>query len=274
MDVNAVYFGDSDFSGPSASLKGPRNMNGGGTQFEGKTVQWDQAVALGQPGLKGQGSNKATFVEAGETLRVKLPISSLDEIEFFGTRATLTSTPEGSIKAVSGNPEEPDVPEEPEEPHHPEDPEEPGDAAFYDKVFFAISTDPANGFFLTADGKPVNDLVLPEGALGTFEDYVNAFFESVAAPAAGQITEVVFYLEDERGNLIAQESPWLEIPEGGFQTPKDFIAAYNEAINPSIESGGEDLNHLWLSPLMSASIYGAETETEKEQPEDEDTSVL
>ncbi len=37
MDVNAVYFGDDDFSGKSESLAGPLNMNG--ASLDGEKVQ-------------------------------------------------------------------------------------------------------------------------------------------------------------------------------------------------------------------------------------------
>jgi len=137
MDVNAIYFGDDDFSGKSASLGGPLNMNGAGASYEGETVQWDEAIKLSDPGLGRAGTDKATFVSEGETLNVPLDIASLDEITFFGIRATSTTTDAGSIKGVSGDPET------------PEDPEDPEDAT-YDKVFFGYDFDendaPAGGY--------------------------------------------------------------------------------------------------------------------------------
>lgn len=282
MDVNAVYLGDSDASGPSESLKGPLNMNGGGAQFQGEKVQWDQAVELSKPGLKGQGSDKETFVEAGETFTVDLPITSLDEIDFFGIRATSTSTPEGSIKAVSGHPktpdepEHPEEPEEPKEPKEPKEPEEPGDDATYDKVFFAITTAPSNGYFISANGDPEDTIVLPEDAEGTFEDYVNAFFDSGAAGnAKGEISEVVFYRIDD-GDIIELESPRLESPEGGFETPEDFIEAYNDAITPGSEGGPEsgDADAAWFASLMTAPVDESQEVAEWDDPEEDEILIL
>ncbi|MFN4157838.1 MAG: hypothetical protein ACK4GO_05470 [Gemmobacter sp.] len=100
-DINAIYWGDDVMAGRSASLHGPLNMNGGGTQYEGQPVQWDGALKLSDPGLGRAGANKATFLQAGGTLEIALPIDSLDDVAFLGIRATSTSTPGGSIKAVT-----------------------------------------------------------------------------------------------------------------------------------------------------------------------------
>jgi len=99
-DINALYFGDSDFTGKSASLAGPLNMNGA-PPVDGENVQWDDALELSRPGLGPDADAKETYLQEGETLRIDLPITSLDEIDFIGIRATSTSTPEGSIKGVS-----------------------------------------------------------------------------------------------------------------------------------------------------------------------------
>ncbi len=115
MDVNAVYFGDDDLSGSSASLKGPLNMNGAGSEYDGEPVQWDAAIKLSDPGLGKAGTDKATYVGEGDTLTVPLSITSRDDIDFFGIRATSTTTDAGSIKAVSGDPQ---TPEDLEDPTH------------------------------------------------------------------------------------------------------------------------------------------------------------
>jgi hypothetical protein len=109
MDVNAIYVADDDFSGKSVNLKGPLNMSGGGSRFEGQSIQWDSAIKLSSPGLGREGKNKETFLTEGDVLKVKLDATALDQIDFIGIRATSTSTEgknQGSIKAVMGHPEE------------------------------------------------------------------------------------------------------------------------------------------------------------------------
>ena len=66
MDVNAIYFGDANQSGASASLGGPLNMNG--AQLDGEKVQWDDAVRLSDPGLGPEGTDKEAYLSAGDTL--------------------------------------------------------------------------------------------------------------------------------------------------------------------------------------------------------------
>ena len=80
-------------------------MNGDGSRFEGERIQWDDALALSRPGLGREGEDKETFLQAGETLSFELPDVSLDEIDFFGIRATSVNGGD-SIKGVSGNPED------------------------------------------------------------------------------------------------------------------------------------------------------------------------
>lgn len=107
-DINAIYWGDDDMTGRSTSLGGPLNMNGGGSTHDGQAVQWDGALKLSDPGLGRAGADKATYLQAGDTLTFDLPIDSLDDVAFIGIRATSTSTPEGSIKAVTPGTEVPD----------------------------------------------------------------------------------------------------------------------------------------------------------------------
>lgn len=227
MDVNAVYFGDSEFEGDSASLGGPLNMNG--ARLGGERVQWDDAVAISDPGLGPDGEDKETYLTSGETLTVGLDIDSLDEIDVFGIRATSTSTPEGSIKGVS---------DEPEDPEEPEDP-------LFDKVGFGIEIGAnggiENGVFLTE-----NDL--PEGEDPTFENYVNLYVSQFGiGPETGlppeepdyslsQVESVIFYElvpgTDEDGNPIdiPQELFRIDAPEGGFTSAEQLIGLYDDAI--------------------------------------------
>lgn len=238
MDVNAVYFGDDDFSGASKGLKGPLNMNGAGSRYEEETVQWDDAVELSRPGLGRAGEDKETFLSEGDTLTLGLSIDSLDDIDFFGIRATSTTTDEGSIKAVSGEPEVHDDPEEPEEPDDPADPT-------YDKVFFAQELDedgePIDGFSIQSEepeDNPFNVPFLPEGTEPTFENYL-AYFEEIG----GQVNEVetaIFYQQDEDGE--PQEEFRIDAPEGGFTDADELLEAYDsalEAFEDDSDAGGE-----------------------------------
>ncbi|MCC5999813.1 MAG: hypothetical protein JJU19_02990 [Pararhodobacter sp.] len=212
MDVNAIYWGDDDFSGSSANLGGPLNMNGAGQQFEGERVQWDDALALSRPGLGREGTDKETYLEAGETLEVALPEGlTLDDIDFFGIRATSTSNPEGSIKGVSGNPEEP------EDPVDPEDPE-----VTYDKLFFVTGqgTNDGETFFdqgvviLAEDDGIERDPqfstvgFLNEGQAGTIQDYIDRFQEIASNPDFelwpdyDDVERIDLYAENAEGELV------------------------------------------------------------------------
>ncbi len=124
MDLNAVYSTSNDYTGPSANLGGPLNMNGGGSRFEGESVSWEDAVAVSQPGLGPQGQNKFSFLMEGDSLIVDLNADSVEDVDLIGIRATSVNGG-NSIKGVSGNPEIKD-PEDPMDPD-PEDPEDPMD---------------------------------------------------------------------------------------------------------------------------------------------------
>lgn len=228
MDVNAIYFGDDDFSGKSDSLGGPLNMNG--ARLDGEKVQWDEAVELSRPGLGPEGTDKETYVAAGDTLTVELDIESLDEIDVFGIRATSTTTDEGSIKAVSDEPEEPEEPEEPT----------------FEKVFFANKFseegDPEGGGYFILDEEPeenpFNVPFLPEGTEPTFDNYV-AHFEDIGGDVTA-VQGVVFYSADEEGNL--EEVLRLDPPEGGFESTGQLLDIYDEAIEGGAldgETGGD-----------------------------------
>lgn len=256
MDVNAVYFGDDDFSGKSASLGGPLNMNGGGSRFEGETVQWDTAIALSRPGLGREGTDKATFLSEGQSLDIPLNITSLDDIEFFGIRATSVNGG-GSIKAVSGNPTV-DEPEDPEDPVEPEDPT-------FAKVFFVIDqTDdgvPTNGLAVLGANEPPQPGVsqLPEGSEGTFTDYVN-FFEASGIFNVSEIETVIFYDDSVTFNEVFR----LEAPDGGFEDADALIAAFDEALEGSAaENDDFDMSSLFIGIEMEDSVIPEDDEVDE-----------
>ncbi|MCV0395636.1 MAG: hypothetical protein K5872_05205 [Rhizobiaceae bacterium] len=122
-DFNAFYWGDDNHSGPSEKLADKNlNMNGEGSQYtdeDGNTtnVQWDGAQKLSDVGLGGK--KTSNIVSEGETSQafVLNGVSSLDDIDFFGVRATSVNG-SGSIKGVA-TPDEPEDPEEPDD-HFPE----------------------------------------------------------------------------------------------------------------------------------------------------------
>lgn len=262
MDVNAVYFGDDDFSGSSAGLRGPLNMNGEGSRYEGETVQWDDAIALSQPGLGREGTDKETYISEGETLSIPLSIESLDDIEYFGVRATSTTNAEGSIKGVSGDPELHEEPDQPDEPDEPEDPT-------FDKVFFTYDLnefdDPVSGFAIEAeepDPNPFNLPALPEGTEPTFENYVS-YFEEIGGDF-GEIETVIFYENDE--NSVPQELFRLDAPEEGFADAESLLDAFDEALD-DLEAGSDDESSEALELMAAISL---EPELENEMPASED----
>lgn len=153
-----------------------------------------------------------------------LPISSLDEVDFFGIRATSTTTAEGSIKGVSGDPETTGEPEEPGDP----------EAQTYDKVFFSNGVDSdgvdKGGFFILSEEPENNEFnvpALPAGTEPTFANYL-AYFEENGGDVT-QVQSVVFYAVDDEG--LAQELFSIDAPEGGFADSDALLAAYDEAID-------------------------------------------
>lgn len=223
MDVNAVYFGDDVMSGKSESLRGPLNMNG--SRHDGESVQWDDAVALSDPGLGPDGEDKETYLSSGDTLTVSLDINSLEEIDIFGIRATSTTTEEGSIKAVM---------EEPEEPEEPED-------QTFEKVFFGevFSEEgfPLGGTFILEeepDPNTYNNIALPEGTEPTFANYLNYFVSDEVGGDVQSLEAIVFYEVDE--NNDPKETLRIQAPEGGFEDTEQVLQAYDDTIG-----GSEDL---------------------------------
>ncbi|MCC5954989.1 MAG: hypothetical protein JJU07_02725 [Natronohydrobacter sp.] len=238
MDVNAVYIGDDDFSGTSANLGGPLNMNGGGSQYEGETVQWDDAIALSRPGLGSEGTDKTTFLQEGETLTVLLNVDSIEDVDFFGIRATSTSTPEGSIKGVSGDPEDDDG---------DDGGDDDGDAT-YSKVFFVYDPDAdiLGGFIFTADD-------LPEDAEGTFADYV-ALMDSTSPNDIPLFNAVIFFQGEDLEEVFRLEGP--------FADADALLAAYDEAIQ------GVDVDGLMIA------FVGDEDAAIEDDAEEEELEVI
>ncbi len=190
MDVNAIYWGDDDFDGDSFSLGGPLNMNGDGQFYEGERIEWDDAIELSRPGLGREGTDKETFLQAGETLSVDLPEGlELDDIDFFGIRATSVNDG-GSIKGVSGDPEI----EDPQDDDEDNGDDDNGDDATFDKVIFSGEFDFGSGLesFNVSIQMPddreqpdptfANLTFLDEDKEGTLEDYVERFFEVADDP--------------------------------------------------------------------------------------------
>lgn len=256
MDVNAIYFGDDDFSGDSASLRGPLNMNG--AQLDGEFVQWDQAIALSDPGLGREGADKNTYLTEGETLEgIELDIQSLDEIDIFGVRATSTTNDAGSIKGVSGDPEEPE----------PEDP-------LYEKVFFGEEFSdtgfPLSGTFILdeePDPNPYNMLALPEDSEPTFDNYVNYFLSDEVGGDLSTIESVVFFENDPDGN--PQELFRLDAPDGGFASADDLIAAHDEFIGLSSDDGTSGADLIAAISLDPAAFEDPALVNDATEPEDD-----
>ncbi|MEY8841300.1 hypothetical protein AB9K41_19915, partial [Cribrihabitans sp. XS_ASV171] len=241
----------------SESLSGPLNMNG--VRLDGERIQWDDAEQLSDPGLGPEGEDKETYVQAGDTLTVELDIESLDDVDIFGIRATSTTTDEGSIKAVSDNPEEPEEPEE--------------DLTF-EKVFFTDTFNeddvPVGGAAILAEEpepNTFNNLFLPEGTEPTFDNYVS-YYESIGGDVTG-LEGVVFYNNDEEGAL--QEVYRLDPPEGGFETADQLLSLYDQAVeNGAFDSAvGEDGSLDLMAALSMGEEIAYDVPPEEEVIEDD-----
>ncbi|SMO57693.1 hypothetical protein SAMN06265173_10680 [Thalassovita litoralis] len=259
MDVNAIYFGDDDFSGDSEGLKGPLNMNGV------QDVQWDEAVKLSDPGLGPEGEDKETYVTAGDQMTVQLDIDSLDDVDVFGIRATSTTTEEGSIKAVSEEEEDDDEPT-------------------FEKVGFGVDIADngmiSNGVYIFEDN-------LPEGEEGTFENYVNFYESQFADDPDYNITEVESVIFYDLNEETAPDGSTVEVPtelfridalDGGFQNAEELLAAYDDAVENGAldgasmaEDGSLDLlATLSTGPDSDEEEFGAEDP----MPEDEELEEM
>ncbi|MDD7972505.1 hypothetical protein [Roseinatronobacter alkalisoli] len=261
MDVNAVYFGDDDFSGDSAGLSGPLNMNGSGSSFEGETVQWDDAIALSRPGLGSEGTDKDTFLQAGDTMTIDLDgVDSIDDIDFFGIRATSVNGGD-SIKAVSGNPETVD-----------DDNGDDDDAATYEKVFFVLNSDASSGNIYEWDNfdpEMLEAAGLEPDAEGTFANYV-AVFEDNGYFSVDELQEVRFFETSDEGYLREIEEMRIVAPEGGFADADALIAAYDEMIAEM----SDDISMDGLMVAMSADEEADIPASEDDDEEDAAVSVM
>ncbi|SDY10488.1 hypothetical protein [Citreimonas salinaria] len=260
MDLNAIYFGDDTFAGDSAGLKGPLNMNGAGAQLDGESVQWDDAVKLSDPGLRSDGTDKDTYLTAGETFRVEnLDITSLDDIDIFGVRATSTTTESGSIKGVSG-----------EEPEDPVDPDEPT----YDKVFFGSFDDtndmPESGTFLFAEGPEIDERVLPEGTEPTFANYLS-YYETELGGNVKTIEGVAFYQFDAENT--PQEVFRIEAGEDGFADSEELLAAYDAALD-AMEAEGTSLDGMDLMAALSLPEEDDDGDADEVEEDAEDAELV
>ncbi|MCA0856704.1 hypothetical protein [Phaeobacter italicus] len=254
MDVNAVYFGDDEFSGSSENLDGPLNMNG--TRLDGERIQWDEAVALSDPGLGPEGEDKETYLQAGDTLTLELDIDSLDEVDIFGIRATSTTNDAGSIKAVSDDPEEPEEPEDPQDPTY--------EKLFFGEVF-SDAGDPLGGTFILSeepDPNPYSIPSLPEGTDPTFENYVSYYLSDAIGGDLSSLEGVVFYQTGEDGTQ--EEVFRIDAPEGGFQDPEDLFAAYEDALETQDLPAGTEGESL----IMALSIEDASEDLAPEAEEE------
>lgn len=258
MDVNAVYYGDDVFSGGSVSLSGPLNMNG--SSLDGEKIQWDEAIKLSDPGIGPEGDDKETYLHAGDTLTLELDADSLDAIDIFGIRATSTSTDEGSIKAVSDDPAEPEYPDEPT----------------YDKVFFGSEFSengaPLGGVYILAeepDPNTWNNVFLPEGTEPTFENYLDYFTSDAIGGDVSTLQGVAFYETDEEGNL--HEAFRFDAPEDGFQSSEEVLGAYHDALDAyEGEQGASDPGaDLMAAITLDPDLDGQGYEDGHDQEEDD-----
>lgn len=249
MDVNAVYFGDDDFSGSSEDLGGPLNMNG--ARLGDESVQWDNATELSRPGLGSEGTDKETYISEGDTLTIELDVDSLDEVDVFGIRATSTTNDAGSIKGVS----------------EPEDPEDPEDDLLLDKVGFGFAFN-ENG--VMEDGLYVTEGDLPEGVDPTMENYL-AYFEDFGYGDVTQIESVVFYEFDEEGN--PQEIFRIDAPEDGFTDSEEIQDAYDQAVEDGEFEGVDSEGDEALALMAALSLDETDEDTASDLPEDEEDEL-
>lgn len=254
MNANAIYWSSEDYDGPSTNLGGPLNMNGGGSRFEGDRIAWEDAVELSQPGLGQQDPDNPTFLNEGDSLTFELEgAESIEDIDLLGIRATSVNGGD-SIKGVSGNPET--------EPEPDPDP----DPAIYDKVSFAIA--------LNDDGfpQPGNNIFLeellaqgPEGATGTFADYVEYVSDEGVSPPLEDITAVIFWQEDEDG--VLEEVFRFDAPGDGDTTADNLLDAYDIAI-AGLQAESADMESMFIGAVLS------DTEMSELDDEDEDDVEL
>ena len=106
-DVNALYWHDDVDDGSSWSVyddtgnKADKSLNMNGTGED-----WDGGVKLSSPGLGTDGTNKSTYLTAGETLDSFTLNVSWDDLDTLGVRATSVGEDMTSIKGVADEPVE------------------------------------------------------------------------------------------------------------------------------------------------------------------------
>lgn len=210
-DFNALYWGDNTAGNSDFEAFGGRdkslNMSGAeGSTYGGNNVEWDGAAKLSSAGLGRKGTDKETFVEEGETTSFVLEgVTSLDDIDYLGVRATSTSTPEGSIKTIA-------TPHDPE-PETPGDdfPEWPQDISHVTLVFAQDGGDTNGDGYYTVkiDNWPDS---------GADRDLDN----SIDAIMARLIAEDIFIFDD--ANLVGA------VIKGGNEIGSDFFY-YNDTVN-------------------------------------------
>jgi hypothetical protein len=229
-DFNAFYWGDDDHSGKSETLPDKNlNMNGEGSQYtdeNGDTtnVQWDGAQKLSDVGLgKGKENN---IVSEGETSGsfILAGVTSLDDIDFFGVRATSVNG-EGSIKGVA-------VPDEPEEPEVPDDfPEFPQDISNIVLYFKQTEGDTkpqpeGDGYYLVkidnVPGEADDDLDNWIGDvlawLIAHDDYIDADSDLLGAAIKGGTQTTQFYAYGDNNTNGTDPDPFPDgapIADGG-----------------------------------------------------------
>lgn len=256
MDVNALYWGNLDFSGASAPApSAPLNMNGSASMFEGQPIQWDGAQKFSDPGLRGEGTAKSTYVGEGETITLPLLIEGvrIEDIDLLGIRATSSSNPEGSLKGVALNDD--DCPPD-DDDDNGDDPDP--DCPTYDKVFFAWGFDggtPTSGYAIFASDVPdeaavsewlQNPIRLDEGTEPTLDNFYAKLLELLE-------NDPSFDPEDIEGIVVYE----LIMTEGGeylfqpietYGSVDDFpvpCLCAEDADTASTEDEGELEDHLF-----------------------------
>ncbi|RID91347.1 hypothetical protein D2N39_13975 [Gemmobacter lutimaris] len=105
-DFNTMYWGDDTFAGDSATVNNPNHepidLEAAGIKCQ--DVQFDYAQKMSAPGFEWEGTDKPTYLEAGETGYVTLAgETNLDNVDVLGFWGTNASTPDGEMNAVAGD---------------------------------------------------------------------------------------------------------------------------------------------------------------------------
>lgn len=170
-DVNALFWADVILDGSSFKLAGKAdsslNMNGSG-------MDWDGGQKFSSAGLGNDPSGLDTFIDANNSAdnSITLSLSSMtleqfESLQYIGVRATSTSTPEGSIKAVAEV--LPQV-EEPEPAGHFPDFKDVYGSDISNAVFYFQSNDADGVYTVKIDSWPdgENDTCYPSQDMDTY----------------------------------------------------------------------------------------------------------